>query len=282
MEVIMSTAWRNVQATAFIAAEFRAEENGKPHPLYSDPVVHAFLDEESKKAAAQISASFMPLRQSVWLRTRFFDDRLGCQIRKGCQQVVILGAGLDTRAQRKQAPGVKFYEIDNGDLLAFKKTKLEERHAPLHACYIAGDYVSQRVSTLLKENGFDSLLPTHFIWEGNTMYLGEEAAHQVIRDISRTVESFSLSFDFLSDDVIANSTGESEITSMAERFAAMGAPWTYGIGDLDGFGSRVGPNVLERFTIGDLYRSYKSEEPPGSKIYDHYSVCTLQSFGAQS
>jgi hypothetical protein len=54
------TVVRNVTRTAFVVAEFRAEENRELHPLYRDPIVHLFLDEESRKAADQIFASFPP------------------------------------------------------------------------------------------------------------------------------------------------------------------------------------------------------------------------------
>ncbi len=57
----------NVEGTAFIVAEFRNDENMETFPLYSDPYVHLFLDEETKRAADRISASFPPVRNNVRL-----------------------------------------------------------------------------------------------------------------------------------------------------------------------------------------------------------------------
>ena len=62
----------------------------------------------------------------VRLRTRYFDDKLDEQIGLGCRQVVILGAGLDTRAVRKHAPSVAYFEIENSSTIAFKKARLTE------------------------------------------------------------------------------------------------------------------------------------------------------------
>ena len=52
---------------------------------------------------------FPPGVQGVMLRTRYFDDRLDEQLSRGCRQVVIPGAGLNTRGVRKQMPGVIYF-----------------------------------------------------------------------------------------------------------------------------------------------------------------------------
>jgi methyltransferase (TIGR00027 family) len=66
----------------------------------------------------------------VRLRTRYLDDRLDEQLALGCRQVVFLGAGLDTRAVRKQSPGVVSFEIDDANTLSFKKARLAESGIP--------------------------------------------------------------------------------------------------------------------------------------------------------
>ena len=83
---------QKVVGTAFVVAEFRNDENKQAHPLYRDPFVHLFLNQESKEAADRISQSFPPIRNNVRLRTRYFDDRLRLQIDKGYRQILILGA----------------------------------------------------------------------------------------------------------------------------------------------------------------------------------------------
>ncbi|MGH6636164.1 MAG: hypothetical protein ACRED0_08565 [Gammaproteobacteria bacterium] len=45
---------QNVTGTAFVVAEFRADENAEAHPLYSDPIVPLFLNGETRKAAKRI------------------------------------------------------------------------------------------------------------------------------------------------------------------------------------------------------------------------------------
>ena len=55
-------------------------------------------------AADRVAASFPPVKDLVKIRTNYFDDVLETQICLRVRQVVILGAGLDTRAVRRPAP----------------------------------------------------------------------------------------------------------------------------------------------------------------------------------
>ena len=64
------------------------------------------------------------------------------------------------------------------------------------------------------------------------MYLTAAAVNQVLADITRHVKQFTISFDYMSEEVIAKATGDPEVTSLVERFASMGAPWNYGISDV--------------------------------------------------
>jgi methyltransferase (TIGR00027 family) len=267
---------RNVAGTAFVVAEFRAEENLKENPLYRDSIVHVFLDNESKRAADRIFASFPPVKTNVWVRTRYLDDRLDAQLRSGFRQVVVLGAGLDTRAQRKAMQGVGYFEIDDGATLAFKEARLQENGIEPGVAFIPGDYVADDFAALLQRNGFDFSLPTHFIWEGNTMYLNASAVARVLDRIAQNLRRFSISFDYLAKEVITNETGDPKITAVVERFAAMGAPWTYGMRDVESLAANIGARVADRFTIAELHRLYWADKTPDSRMFDYYSICTLE------
>jgi methyltransferase (TIGR00027 family) len=270
------TLIQNVAGTAFVVAEFRAEENAKANPLYRDPVVHVFLDAESKRAADRIFASFPPVKTNVWVRTRYLDDRLDARLQNGFRQVVILGAGLDTRAQRKAEPGVAYFEIDDGATLAFKQERLQENGIEPGVAYIPGDYVAEDLVALLSGAGFDFLAPTHFIWEGNTMYLSRPAVARVLERIAQNLRRYSISFDYMAREVIANETGDPEITAVVERFEAMGAPWTYGISEVESLAAKIDARVADRFTLADLHRLYWPDKRPDSRLFDFYTLCTLE------
>jgi methyltransferase (TIGR00027 family) len=269
------TEVKDVTGTAFVVAEFRARENAEPHPLYLDPIVPIFLDARTKRAADAIKADFPAGEKNVRLRTRYLDDRLDEQLANGCRQVVILGAGLDTRAVRKRAPGVAYFEIDDPNTVNFKRARLAERGIDARSQFIAGDYVAAGVIALLEANDFDCDLPSFFIWEGNTMYLTEAAVIKVLSDLRNRVRQFSISFDYMDQAVVARTTGEPGATGFVERFAAMGAPWHYGIDDLGALAAVTSLMVANVSTVGDLHRQFWPERPLESIIYDHYTLCTL-------
>ncbi|MGH8538045.1 MAG: class I SAM-dependent methyltransferase [Gammaproteobacteria bacterium] len=162
---------KNVAGTAFIVAEYRAEENSAPDPLYRDSIVELFLNDATRQAAATAMIASPAMKEGVKLRTRYLDDTLEERIARGCRQVVILGSGLDTRAVRKKATGVAYFELDDKATLDLKRARFTEHGIQVALTLIPADYVTDDWIALLAENGFDFDLPTHIIWEGNTMYL---------------------------------------------------------------------------------------------------------------
>ena len=132
----------NVTGTAFVVAEYRDEENRAVEPLYRDNVVSLFLSPESRRAADRAAAGFPLVKELVKLRTRYLDDMLDKQIAAGCRQVVVLGAGLDTRAVRKSSADVTYFEIDDKATLELKRARLAEHGMLGDTHFIAGNYVN--------------------------------------------------------------------------------------------------------------------------------------------
>jgi methyltransferase (TIGR00027 family) len=269
------TEIQDVTGTAFIVAEYRAQENAKQNPLYSDPIVPLFLSERTRQAADRVAADFPPGVLGVMLRTRYFDDRLDEQLDHACRQVVILGAGLDTRGVRKQAPDVTYFEIDDANILSFKQARLAKAGIEAHIVYIPGNYVADDLLRLLGANGFDFNLPTYVIWEGNTMYLNRPAVLEVLRDLRSNVAKFAISFDYLTEAVINYATGDERISAFVKRFAEMGAPWSFGIDDLDALAGDAGLIVVSDVKMAELFRTFWPDRQLDSKWYDNYAVCTL-------
>jgi len=265
----------NVTGTAFVVAEFRAEENSAPSPLYRDSVVGLFLTDESRQAAARVAAGFPLVKEMVRIRTKYFDDALEREIRAGCRQVVILGAGLDTRAVRKRSPGVTFFEIDDATTLLVKRARYEHEHFDINLRFIPGNYVTDGLSRLLKTNGFDFDQPAFFIWEGNTMYLPMEAVRRTLTELRDRVRRFRIAFDYMAESVITKTTGDPRVTRLVENFENMGAPWLTGITDVWSFARELGLDPLESFCVTELYRAYNVPRSTSSTISELYSVCTL-------
>ena len=209
-------------------------------------------------------------------RTKYLDDTLDSQLQANFRQVVILGAGLDTRAVRKPSPGVKYFEIDDPTTLAMKEELYREYgFSDVALKFIPGNYVTDGLIGLLERGGVDFALPTYFIWEGNTMYLPMDALKQTVRDIRSSMTRFRLSFDYMAESVIARTTGDAGITGLVESFTRMGAPWLSGIADVRGLAREMRLNLIENFPTAELFRRYWPTRPIVSPIFNLYSVCTL-------
>jgi methyltransferase (TIGR00027 family) len=265
----------HVSGTAFVVAEFRAEENNEPAPLYRDFIVELFLSDESKRAARRVAEDFPLVKDVVKIRTKYFDDTLDQHLLSNVQQVLILGSGLDTRAVRKAVPGVSYYEIDDAETLDVKRARYEELGCELDLKLIPGNYVNDGLIDLLDRNGFDFDLPTYIIWEGNTMYLPLDRMKWVLTELAAHVRRFRLSFDYMAEEVIAKTTGDPGVTKLVESFANMGAPWLSGVSDIRRLAYEHGLTLVENFRTAELHRRYRPGRPITSPIFDFYSVCTI-------
>ena len=216
----MSTI-EDVSGTAFVVAEYRAEENREPAPLYRDPVVGLFLSDASRQAAERISSRAPAVKDMVKTRTRYFDDMLDAQIAAGIGQVVILGAGLDTRAVRKASAGVRYFEIDDPATMALKRRRYADARIDTGVTLIPGNYVTDGMIDLLRSNGFKFDVPTYLIWEGNVMYMPLANDKDTMRLLKQHVKRFRLSFDYLTKALVTKTTGDADLTILVESFEAM-------------------------------------------------------------
>jgi methyltransferase (TIGR00027 family) len=125
----------------------------------------------------------------IQLRTRVLDEALVAYAEAGGDQVVLLGAGYDSRALRFQArfPGVRFYEVDHPASQQAKRERFRELGLPHgNAWFVPADLQSEPVECLvgrLSGSGLHSSRPTLTIWEGVTMYLTEDALARTVTAI---------------------------------------------------------------------------------------------------
>jgi methyltransferase (TIGR00027 family) len=266
---------KNVRGTAFVIAEFRAEENEETAPLYTDKIVRLFLNDETRRVADEIAQTFPPAKEMIKLRTRYFDDVLSNKIGLGYKQVVILGSGLDTRAVRKNTEGVTYFEIDDGATLQLKEESLKNNKIPANVRYIPGDYVKDDLVSLLRHNQFNFALPTYFLWEGNTTLLPKKDVIFVIKQISNNVNKFRLSFDYMSDKVISRTTGYQDINDYIDKYESLYVPWISGFETIEPLAKDLGLKVLENFSTTELHEKYRPNRTLESNLFKFYFVCTL-------
>ncbi|MEG3939582.1 class I SAM-dependent methyltransferase [Microcoleus sp. S36b_A3] len=266
----------NVTGTAFIVAEFRAEENQETIPLYTDNVVKIWLNEKTKEIADKIAQNSPAAKEMIKLRTKYFDDVLSNQILGGCKQVVILGSGLDTRAARINGEKVTYFEIDDSDTLELKEETLKANKISANVRYIPGDYIKDGLIALLKESELDFERPTYFLWEGNTTLLAKKDVILTLEQIRYNVKSFRLSFDYMSERVILRTTGYQDINDYIDKYESMYAPWITGFENIATLADELNLKVIENFSTADLHAQYRPRRSLESNLFKFYFVCTLE------
>lgn len=193
----------SVGSTALNIAAARAAETESSHPLIDDPYARMFLDAAgpgpwsafditvSSHATAQFDAeltSELKLLVDVFVvRTAFIDDFFTAAAAAGLRQIVILAAGLDSRAWRLPWPdGTRLYELDQPKVLDFKTAVLDS-HAAVPRADRVGIAVDLRNDwpAALQQAGFDRRLPTAWCAEGLLRYLPAAAQDQLFERIDQ-------------------------------------------------------------------------------------------------
>jgi len=125
----MSDAIEHISDTAFWVAAFRAKESERPDALFRDPFA-AQLVEGRGRAIAERMGNPRMIAWTVAIRTRLIDDYVQAAIAAGCDTVLNLGCGLDTRPYRMELPPtLDWIEVDLSESVEFKQQRLQ--HAPL-------------------------------------------------------------------------------------------------------------------------------------------------------
>ena len=177
--------------TAEAVTMARAIEHLKPSDqrVVDDPYAHLFLSRPSRAALAAWSGSLTgrTLRRLgvtgttfVPLRHRFIDDHLAAALDAGAEQVVLLGAGYDTRAYRfaDQLAGRPVYEVDLAAISQAKAATIAKHAADFpdtNVVRVEIDFETQELGATLDEAGFAAGARTFFTWEGVPMYLTRAA-----------------------------------------------------------------------------------------------------------
>ncbi|MDV7220824.1 class I SAM-dependent methyltransferase [Streptomyces prunicolor] len=179
-------------ATAVGVARVRALETERENALFRDPLAQAFaaaggmwpasppLPDDEAARRRRLAVAF-----SIVIRTKFLDDLLQQAAASGVRQVVLLGAGMDSRAFRMDWPeGTRLFEVDTAAPLDFKASVLRQERA-IARCERITVAVDLREDWpgALAAAGHDPSVPTAWIAEGLLIYLPEDAVELLLARI---------------------------------------------------------------------------------------------------
>jgi methyltransferase (TIGR00027 family) len=149
-------------------------------------------------------------------RTRYIDDQVIRSINEGMTQLVIMGAGYDTRAHRipKIKEKMRPFEIDHPMTQRLKIRRLNKLFGKMsdHVTYVPVDFEKQTMRNALNQSGYDSSQKTLFIWEGVSMYITPEAVDEAL--------SFVVTYSGKGSGIIFNYCFQSLVDGKCTLFGA--------------------------------------------------------------
>lgn len=181
----------NVAETCRFVAGMRARESARVGSAFEnkDPLAEHLAGPHNMRVVITEESYYEKptpkTANTLALRTMALDDRIeaACSSPSNIAQVVVIGAGMDTRAYRLQLPHVKWFEVDMPEVISLKEDLLSTVPDHLKSVLALDNIMSlaripinlkdniHELVPVLEKNGFDKSAPALFLLEGVIMYL---------------------------------------------------------------------------------------------------------------
>jgi methyltransferase (TIGR00027 family) len=265
-------------STARGVALVRAIEMTRPEGerVSSDPYASSFVNPLTIQFLRLVSTlginrltGVEALMNFAMARERHIEDLMRRELRGGIEQIVILGAGFDTRAYRMpEAADVPVFEVDHPVTQQAKREALRGTVDPVPANihFVGVDFDHEDLGTRLRLAGYSQSRRTLFVWQGVIVYLTREGADATLAFIARHAAPGSIVvFDSMDSAALAGagSTGLRFFTS------AMGEKVTFGIalGEIVAWLESRGFTGVEIFGHDAMQRTYLGRRSVTPGVY---------------
>ena len=244
--------------TAFAAARARAlHQLADPPRVFTDPLAIPILGVDPAELIQPDDVQARRTQLFIALRSRFADDAIADAVATGTQQVVVLGAGLDTFGCRNPHAGVRVFEVDHPDTQIWKRARLVDAgiDIPPSLVFAPVDFEHQGLDDGLMSAGFDRTLPAIFVWLGVVQYLTGEAVLATLQFIASQNARSAVVFDYREPP--------STFDARAQRVADLGEPWLtfFTPTEIVDTLTTIGFDTVADHTGADLYTVYTGRRP---------------------
>jgi methyltransferase (TIGR00027 family) len=164
-------------------------------------------------------------------RTRYIDAVVQAAISQGIKQLVIMGAGYDTRPYRlPEMKSVKVFEVDLLAVQDDKKKRLQKYlgRLPDHVIFVPIDFDTQTLETVFSGTAFNPAKPAIFIWEGVTQYISEEAVRQTLAFVGKSASGSIIVFTYVLKSIIERRSNILDANHLMDVVAKQ-SPWVFGM-----------------------------------------------------
>ena len=183
-------------------------------------------------------------------RSRYTEDQLVAALDQGVQQYVILGAGFDTFAFRRPEllERLQVFEVDHPATQAMKHQRLAVLGGayPAQVHFVPIDFMTQRLSDVLRQSAYDRRKRTFFSWLGVTYYLTREVVFDTLREVAAVAPQGSVIVsDYLDADAFRPERAAKRVQLLQAIARQVGEPMQAGFDpaelavDLDRAGFRL-------------------------------------------
>ena len=252
------------------AAETYLPENER---VFQDPYAEYFLSEDERgdlsnleklRAGLAMYDQMMPgVNGAIVARIRFIDEYLLDCIKGGFKQLVIIGAGYDTRAYRlsEVKDSLKVFEVDHPATQQVKILKIREIFSTLldHVIYVPVIFGVDRLDQNLLKNGYNPELKTLFIVEGLLMYVPPPAVDGLLSFVvNASGPGSSIVADYFSDSVIEGTSPLKEAQVLRQFVENEGAQLQFGIEEskVEAFFKERGFQAVTKVTTASCKEKY--------------------------
>lgn len=203
---------------------------------------------------------------------RYAEDEVERQVDRGVDQYVILGAGFDTFALRRDdlADRLRVFEVDFPDVQALKRERIEKADAtPAQvATFVPVDFEKTKVSAALPSAGFDPARVSVWSWMNTIPYVSTEATEATLADL-RTLMAPGSRLVLNYQGRVPRSDEQTEyLRTIGLGTAQGGEPWvsSWAPEDFEAVLRARGFRVVEHATEDDLNARYWAGRADGMKI----------------
>ena len=203
----------------------------------------------------------------VIARTKYIDNIFKESIENGIEQILLFGAGFDTRAIRFAGKNIKtkIFELDTLYTQTAKINQFKKRgiSIPENTILISIDFNVDSVSEKLESNGFKRNKTTLFIMEGIIQYLNKEAVDELFKLLYELAEPESkVVFDYIYASVLRKENiyyGEKDIY---KKVNSVQEPWLFGIekGGMEAFVKNYNFSLIQNLDSEDLEKMFFRDE----------------------
>src|SRR5580698_8350642 len=188
---------RTAQRAAAHRAVHQLIEQGR---IFHDPLAVRILGEDPRtlEAAAVADPAQRGMRMFIAARSRFAETAVAASVKRGVDQLVVLGAGLDTFAYRNPHAGLRVFEVDHPATQAWKRQRLAEADiaTPDSLTFAPVDFERVSLAEGLGAAGFDPAQPAIFSWLGVVPYLTEAAVFATLGLIAGLAKGSEVVFTY--------------------------------------------------------------------------------------